>query len=250
MQKIILFILSALILTTSAQAAKYTTKVKTQGIDVDAGSTTKVKYVDWDDGSKSKTGDDSIKLKLDGDWKFTWNDDKTVDFTGNIFFGDYRTQTNVTGTVTIDGRQTYRNANQKFTGTGDWKQGAKTLTFDFPTGSANSGKASKATRDSASCDNGSTSSFGKVCQTWEKTNPDYEGLQIEFIFSDDLSSFEGTLRGIEKSGSGLTKNTTKIDFDISGSKVFADPSPVPVPAAAWLFGSALVGLAGIGRKRA
>jgi hypothetical protein len=31
--------------------------------------------------------------------------------------------------------------------------------------------------------------------------------------------------------------------------VSAAPSAVPVPAAAWLFGSALVGLAGIGRKR-
>jgi hypothetical protein len=31
--------------------------------------------------------------------------------------------------------------------------------------------------------------------------------------------------------------------------VTGGPSPVPVPAAAWLFGSALVGLAGIGRKR-
>jgi hypothetical protein len=29
----------------------------------------------------------------------------------------------------------------------------------------------------------------------------------------------------------------------------AQVNPVPVPAAAWLFGSALVGLAGVGRKR-
>lgn len=35
-------------------------------------------------------------------------------------------------------------------------------------------------------------------------------------------------------------------LDINGSLTYA---PVPVPAAAWLFGSALVSLAGIGRKR-
>ena len=29
----------------------------------------------------------------------------------------------------------------------------------------------------------------------------------------------------------------------------ATPSPVPIPAAAWLFGSALVGLVGIGRRK-
>jgi hypothetical protein len=31
--------------------------------------------------------------------------------------------------------------------------------------------------------------------------------------------------------------------------MLAAPSAVPVPAAAWLFGSALLGLAGVSRKR-
>ncbi len=35
----------------------------------------------------------------------------------------------------------------------------------------------------------------------------------------------------------------------SFQSITATPNAVPVPAAAWLFGSALVGLAGIGRKR-
>ena len=35
----------------------------------------------------------------------------------------------------------------------------------------------------------------------------------------------------------------------SGTGSFAAVAPVPIPAAAWLFGSALVGLAGIGRRR-
>ena len=37
------------------------------------------------------------------------------------------------------------------------------------------------------------------------------------------------------------------DYSLTFSS--ADGSNVPVPAAAWLFGSALVGLAGVGRKR-
>lgn len=48
-------------------------------------------------------------------------------------------------------------------------------------------------------------------------------------------------------------NTTATDWAPSGvvydNLSFAQASPVPVPAAAWLFGSALLGLAGIGRKR-
>jgi hypothetical protein len=47
-------------------------------------------------------------------------------------------------------------------------------------------------------------------------------------------------------------NTTATDYSPSGvvyDNLNFSSSPVPVPAAAWLFGSALVGLAGIGRKR-
>jgi hypothetical protein len=47
-------------------------------------------------------------------------------------------------------------------------------------------------------------------------------------------------------------NTTATDWAPSGvvyDNLSFSSSPVPVPAAAWLFGSALVGLAGIGRKR-
>ncbi|ARN75699.1 hypothetical protein [Oceanicoccus sagamiensis] len=40
-----------------------------------------------------------------------------------------------------------------------------------------------------------------------------------------------------------------INNDTDYTFVAAGPAVVPVPAAAWLFGSALVGLAGIGRKR-
>ena len=48
--------------------------------------------------------------------------------------------------------------------------------------------------------------------------------------------------------SGLATYLTDISFDGS-TLTIGTPSAVPVPAAAWLFGSALLGLAGIGRRR-
>jgi len=41
------------------------------------------------------------------------------------------------------------------------------------------------------------------------------------------------------------------DFDVDNVRIFADVevAPVPVPAAAWLFGSALLGLGGVARRR-
>jgi hypothetical protein len=50
-------------------------------------------------------------------------------------------------------------------------------------------------------------------------------------------------------GSDLRIGIHVINFESGGSESFVAPSPVPVPAAAWLFGSALLGLAGMKRKR-
>jgi hypothetical protein len=62
-------------------------------------------------------------------------------------------------------------------------------------------------------------------------------------FADVLSEIaDGTIRmGIHVQG-----------FDSGGSESFVNnpPNPVPIPAAVWLFGSALIGLIGISRRRA
>jgi hypothetical protein len=64
------------------------------------------------------------------------------------------------------------------------------------------------------------------------------------------------LRGIETSasidllnGAAVTAGPMVISFGTTSTTYVANTSAVPVPAAAWLFGSALIGLAGIGRKR-
>jgi hypothetical protein len=72
--------------------------------------------------------------------------------------------------------------------------------------------------------------------------------------ADDNATYLGLVNGTGQTGStgwtlvgnilkihNMTGNTTQtLTFEVSA---------VPVPAAAWLFGSALVGLAGVGRKR-
>jgi hypothetical protein len=68
-------------------------------------------------------------------------------------------------------------------------------------------------------------------------------------------------------GDTLANNQTKVDYalsinafdnydtDVNGNPIWGNPvavsvAPVPVPAAAWLFGSALAGFGAIGRRRA
>ena len=85
-----------------------------------------------------------------------------------------------------------------------------------------------------------------------------ESINISLVFSEDLNSFTGTAtitdfgenqltdtNGDEIGDMPLFEVITK--YSLQGS---APVSEVPVPAAAWLFGSALVGLVGAKRRRA
>jgi hypothetical protein len=113
----------------------------------------------------------------------------------------------------------------------------------------NGGGASTQTQTSSSCANGATAIVGKVCTAFSSASPAWEGLTLDFTFSNDFSTFTGTLVGTDTSGSGLSRNTTSINWQIAGAVVGGGTPEVPVPAAAWLFGSGLVGLAGAARRR-
>ena len=82
--------------------------------------------------------------------------------------------------------------------------------------------------------------------------PDAGGNPLEFLFDvtgGDLASLYGGLGGVILSGSGLPISSTPWanDFSNNGRGLSDTFSVVPVPAAVWLFGSALLGLAGFGR---
>ncbi len=50
-------------------------------------------------------------------------------------------------------------------------------------------------------------------------------------------------------GGGIQDNSNKYDHHYAWAVRDGDVNPVPIPAAVWLFGSALVGLVGIGRRK-
>ncbi len=82
----------------------------------------------------------------------------------------------------------------------------------------------------------------------------FQNTNIEFslslVFSEDLSSFTGTGTGVDVVTDPAMAdliNRETLTYSFSGATAVSE---VPVPAAAWLFGSALVGLAGAKRRRA
>lgn len=77
------------------------------------------------------------------------------------------------------------------------------------------------------------------------------GDPLEFLFSvtgGDLAGLYGGTGGIILTGTGFTSWVTSFqNAPFAGMSDTFAVSPVPVPAAVWLFGSALLGLAGFGR---
>lgn len=181
-----------------------------------------------------------------GDWDFVFNG-ATVDFSGNLYLGDYDAITDVDAGFlgSMSGVVSYVGANQMISGTGNWDAGTNTLTYNVPTGAANSSIASTYSETSSSCTDSGSIAGNTVCGAAGNTTPEWEGLTLELVFSGDLSTFSGNITAVETSGAGITANTTTLMYDIDGAAV----SEIPLPAAAWLFGSGLLGLAGAARRR-
>lgn len=223
------------------QAKSGTTANQMASIVVQATASTAVYYVANSAGTASNKTQPAIQMTVGSDWTFDFTNLAAVSFVGTVVYGDYKTQTNVTGFPTIDGRQTLTNVVQTVSGTGAYNEATNTFTFTKAVGASNAGGASVQTQSAQACSNGQTNGLGKVCTSFSAASKNWEGLKLNFVFSEDRKNFSGSLIASDTSGSGLTANTTTINWQIAAQ--------VPVPAAAWLFGSGLLGLAGTARRR-
>ncbi len=185
---------------------------------VTAGATTTMYYVDVAASNASDKKAPPLQLVKPSHWTFDFSNPAAVAFTGTIVYGDYKTQTNVTGFVTIDGRQSYSGVTQSFSGTGSFDPATNTFTFNSLNDKSNGGGASTVMQGSAACENGSTSFLGKVCGASPLAISAWEGLSLSLVFAADKSSFSGALQGIDISGSGASASTVKTNWQISAKK--------------------------------
>jgi hypothetical protein len=193
----------------------------------------------------------------------TWSVDPAAGAISGIFsdFEQYSTSIRALGTLTavVDqphlvysfngGTVTYDEATRTLTlgqtlvqngpSTSNTQTSDATLLFDTANGSI-----------PGVCSNNATICAGQAQQFLAK--PDMERFYLTLTFSSDFSSFTGSAVGADVGGAivgypGTTGNTW-YKWDFAGT--LADDAPtVPVPAAAWLLGSGLAGLAGVARRR-
>lgn len=250
MKKLALVTAISALVTSGAFAAPvaYTGQAKSgtaanplASIVVNASSATSVWYVN-SASTASATSAPAVQLTVASNWTFDFTNPAAVSFTGTVVYGDYKTQTQVA--IGIDGRQTYTNVVQTVSGVGSYNEATNTFTFTKALGARNGGGASVQTQTSSTCANGKTSIVGKVCDSFASASKAWEGLDLTFVFSEDRLNFAGALKATDTSGALVSINTTTVNWQISGST-----PAIPVPASAWLFGSALVGLAGTARRR-
>lgn len=155
----------------------------------------------------------------------SWNVD-TASLTGTAGFGAYTASWSVLGSPA--GTTSYDNDNYSLAASGSavsYDAGTRTLTI--------TGGTVDNTSASYTCSAGSF-----ICGN---ALPSYS-LNLSLTFTDDtLQAFNGHLTATNDDGQG-----SQYSYNWS----FNGQAPeVPVPAAAWLFGSGLMGLAGLARNR-
>jgi len=222
-------------------------------------------YVDNASGTASNTSTPAVQLTKTSNWTFDFSNYAAVAFSGSIVYGDYKTQMNAANTgFAIDGRQTFTGVTQSFSGVGSFDAATNIFTYSFLNSTVNGGGASVQTQTGASCKDGKTSVVGKICTSFASASKAWEGLALNFVFSAEKDWFYGSLTGTDTSGFSASANTTTINWQISalgptpctpegdcppGPRSPPGPSLVPIPAPAWLFGSSLLGLAGVARRK-
>jgi hypothetical protein len=75
------------------------------------------------------------------------------------------------------------------------------------------------------------------------------GVTVDGLLGDSLSFYHVGLSQVDYSSSVLSEMANVWNLDATGSLTYAAASTVPVPAAVWLFGSGLLGLVGVARRK-
>ena len=101
-------------------------------------------YVDPASGTAANKTTAAIQLTKSTDWDFYfYPDHHTVDFAGNIYLGNYTTQTNIflagPTSPSTDGRQTYTNDLLHVSGTGTFDETTNTFTYSYLNSTINGG---------------------------------------------------------------------------------------------------------------
>lgn len=204
----------------------------TQAADYDVTGS----YVSFDDGTSAASGGvTDLPQALNA---MLWSiDTLNGDFSGTIDVGSYA--------ITTDAGF-WGSASTSYNGVAHTFESGASGTWTGTTLNASLGSFAIGSDDATDSVGTRGACTGGLCNNFPLTVDSYDGLTLELVFSADLSSFTGTVNAQTWITTPIIGGTTVSTSIYSFAGV---ASPVPVPAAAWLFGSALIGLAGMKRRK-
>ena len=188
-------------------------------VDVDSTGNTKVIYRRQD---QEAWGDHMPYQLDDGNASFTWdpNTPDKVDFDMSVALGNAVSDTHAkVAFLNIKSSQFFYDFVQQVKGTAEWDADSRTLTHtnrpdNDDDDRRDDGRASTSTFSKpASCEKEDS----RACAAFFKTSPELEGLILELTFSEDLSSFEGTVIAIQFGGSGMEEASSDINITAKGT---------------------------------
>jgi hypothetical protein len=124
--------------------------------------------------------------------------------------------------------------------------------FDFTVNSSGGGLPAPATFGLGDINSVSWTSADSVLSLILRTNlVDQSGTLVSLVLKEDNNNFFDDLCGAIGSNSGSTycRSGLLVGGSTLTTTAVSPPSAVPVPAAVWLFGTALIGLVGFGKRR-
>jgi hypothetical protein len=267
--KAIKFVLAAAVLGTAVQAsaapipAQYNVTGTLTALNIyNAGGSSTTTFKPLNANNTVNTGGATIVPNFSGIWNIFANNFSPTDadvLTGNLDWNPYGAVVNagIGGTAyiasphdifsismgTAADELTYDPVTRTLQVNGGAGNLATTNTVDTTSFLVSSGTPKVCTNASLVCNAQADAFLGGI-------KPNLEQFSMTLVFSADYKTFTATARAHDYgSQSGLTKTGTSVyTYTINGTYA-GSGAAVPVPATAWLFGSGLLGLAGVARRR-
>jgi hypothetical protein len=188
-------------------------------VDVEASVTTTVRVFPASMDVDKARDAEAEPFPVNFDWQVSWDTEtpNVAVFKADLILGDYFTVTDA-GTMGGVSIQAATGVVHHIGGKAQWDAGTRTLSYEVELKKRSDSRASKTSQKADPTCDGATI----ACNAFLNTTPELEGLTVNLVFDESLSSFTGSMAAIQYEGAFFTKNQTDMNISVEGQLVPAE----------------------------